>query len=480
MNNRVEKTVIGGLSWSFAERICAQGVSFIVSVVLARLLAPEQFGTISLILVFINIANVFVSYGFGESLIQKTNSDETDFSTVFWCSFLFSIILSIIIWLIAPVAGNFYNTPDIVWPMRVLGFKVILASANSIQMAYISKHLMFKKMFYATFVGTAISAFVGIICAYLGFGVWALVAQYMSNSIIDTIALFIVIDWRPRFVFSVESAKKLIGYGWKITGASLINTIYAQIRSIIIGKIYSTADLAYYTKADKFPSLIMTNLNTAINKVFFPVMSKYNSNRQELKHVTIKALKGTAAVTFPIMGFLVLSADKVIPFLLTEKWNHAIPYMRILCLFWLLQPIQTANWQVLKASGRSDLCLKLEVVKKIIGIGLVLATMNISVIALAWSSVAFAVISTTINMIPNRKIIDYSVFEQIIDIFPYLCISFIACILAYPVSYINLPYFLAIVMEAVIVFVVYAVLLGLFQFKSLRTAYSEIKKFIKK
>lgn len=457
MSSNIKK-VVGGLGWSFSERILAQGVSFLVSIVLARILAPEEFGVITLILVFINIANVFVSNGFGESLIQKQDADKTDYSTVFWCGFSLSIILVIIIWIIAPYAASFYDNPNLIMPMRILSLKLILASVNSIQQAYISRHLLFKKMFFATLVGTVISAFVGIGMAYSGFGVWALVAQYLCNSTIDTIALALLVKWRPQMVFSINAAKRLIGYSWKITGAALINEVYNQIRSLIIGKVYSTADLAFYNKGNMFPQVIMTNINAAVNKVFFPVMSSYGENKEGLKQFTRKSIKATAFITFPIMAFLIVSADKVIPFVLTDKWIFSVPYLRILCLFWIVQPIQTANWQVLKSVGRSDLCLKLEIIKKIIGITLVVATMYISVEALAWSSALFAMISMIINMIPNRKLISYSLKEQFKDLLPIVLMTMISSAVAFPLSMLNITYIFSILLEAVVCLGMYTVL----------------------
>ena len=451
--------IASGLSWSFGERILAQGVSFLVSIVLARLLAPEEFGIISLIMIFINIANVFVLNGFGESLIQKKDADVTDFSTVFWCSISLSVCLVIIIWICAPAISLFYDNNELVWPLRILSLKLVLASFNSIQQAYISKNLMFKKMFFATLVGTVASAFTGIAMAYLGFGVWALVAQYLTNSTIDTLTLFIIIDWKPRKIFSKKSAKNLVGYGWKITGAALINELYTQLRSLVIGKVYSTTDLAFYNRGNMFPQVIMTNINAAVTKVFFPVMSNYSNDRNHLREFSRKSIKGTALVTFPIMAYLIVAADKIIPFLLTEKWAFSIPYMRILCLYWIVQPLQTTNWQVLKSVGRSDLCLKLEVIKKTIGIGLVVLTMSISIKALAWSNALFAFISMLINMIPNHKLINYSIKDQFVDLFPIILLTAFSAGLASMVSLVKCSDIIAILAEAFICFGIYGLVL---------------------
>lgn len=423
-NQRIAK-VTSGLSWAFGERILAQGVTFIVSIVIARILSPEEYGLISLVLVFINLANVFVENGFGESLIQKKDSDIEDFSTVFWCTLFFSIILYCILFIAAPYIGVFYNNTIVSSVLRVLSLKMLLASMNTIQRAYVAKHLQFKKYFFSTLGGTVISGVSGILLAYMGAGVWALVAQYLVNSAIGTLILLITVKWKPQFIFKIERAKILLNYSWKVTGAAFINSLYIEMRSLIIGRVYSSADLAYYNRGNQFPSLFITNINTAINTVFFPVMSSMQDNISELKQFARKSLKMSSYIIFPIMAGLVGVAEVLVRVLLTEKWLPCVPFLQILCIFYGVQPLQSVNWQMLKAVGRSDLCLKLEIIKKIIGFALVLSTMFISVEALTWSTTAFAIISMIINMAPNKKIVGYSMKEQFADILPNFALSLV-------------------------------------------------------
>lgn len=429
-------TIVSGLSWSFGERILAQGVTFIVSIVLARILAPEEYGAISLVLVFINLANVFVTNGFGEALIQKKDADERDFSTIFWCTFVFSWVLYAVLFFSAPIIGEFYKNTELVVVLRVLSLKIPLASINTIQHAYVSKRMEFKKFFFSTLGGTIASGVVGIVMAFLGFGVWALVAQYLVNSTIDTLVLFSTVRWRPHFEFNSSSATKLMQYAWKATGAAFINELYTQVRALIIGKVYSSADLAYYNRGNQFPQLFITNIVNSINKVFFPVMSTLQDDIEELKSLAKKSLKVSALVIFPLMTGLIGVAKPLVILLLTEKWLPCVPFLQILCLYYMVQPMQSINWQLMKALGRSDLCLKLEIVKKVIGFALIFATMFISVKALAWSTALFALISMIINMLPNKKLVGYSIKEQFKDIAPYLLLSSIMGIIVWGVSFI--------------------------------------------
>ena len=422
---KLRSKVFSGLVWSFSEQFISQIVSFLLSVVLARLLLPEEYGTVTMVLVFINIANVFVTNGFGEALIQKKNSTEDDFSTIFYCSVFVSLLLYLVLYLAAPMIASFYSSQELVLVLRVLALKLPIASINSIQRAYVQKHMQFKKVFFATFGGTVFSGVLGIILAYNGYGVWALVAQYMSLACISTVVMFVTVSWKPRLVFSFDSALELLKYAWKLTAASLINTVYNELRSLIIGKKYSTADLAFYNKGNHIPSLAITNINNAISTVMFPAMSQTNDQKEKLKSISRRSMKVTAYIIFPIMAGLIGIGEPLIRVLLTEKWMPAVPYLYISCLYWACQPVQTTNWQIIKAMGRSDLALKLEIYKKIIGFALIAVSIPFGVRAIAASNVVFAFISMLINIIPNKKLIGYSIQEQFSD----LASSFVSSII---------------------------------------------------
>lgn len=433
------KKVASGLVWAFAERIGAQTVSFVISILLARMLLPKEYGVVSLVMVFINLANVFISNGLGESLIQKQDADEVDFSSIFYCGLTISVVLYAILFCAAPAIAEFYEN-DLLRPvLRVLALVLPITAVNSVQNAYVSRNMIFKKFFVSTLAGTIGSGVIGVIMAFTGFGPWALVAQYCSNALFRTISLFVVLPWRPRLLFSWARAKGLLRYGSRIMGAEFINSSYSQLRSLIIGKVYSSEQLAYYQKGNNFPSLIITNINTAVSKVLFPSMTKLNHDPEQLKQFTRKSLRLTSYVIFPLMAGLIAVAEPMILFLLTERWIQAVKLLQILCLYWIFQPVLTANWQVIKAMGRSDLCLKLELLKKGVGIVLVIGTMYISVEALAWSNVLLSGFSVLVNMFPCRKLIGYTMREQAADLFPAAGLSLVMCVAAYLLGQITLP-----------------------------------------
>ena len=429
--NELKTKVFSGLIWTFGERILAQSVSFIVSIIIARLLVPEAYGTVTMVTVFINIANVFVSNGLGEALVQKKNADETDFSTMFYCSLTLAIIIYTVLFFGAPFIADFYNNDLLVPVLRVLALKLPVSAISTIQHAYVSKHMIFKKFFFSTLGGTLISGVVGIVLAYKGFGVWALVFQYLTNTVIDTIVLFFTVPWRPRLLFSKASFSELGKYGIQIMLTGLIQEIYTQLRSLIIGKSYSATDLAYYNKANNFPSIIITNVDTSIGKVVFPAMAQSKDSPQHLKEVSRRAMKMTSYIIFPLMAGMFVVAEPMVRILLTEKWIESVPYLQVACVSFALIPVQTTNWQIIKATGRSDICLKLEIFKKAIGVICIIASMGYGPMAIAVSAALVSFISMIINILPNRKLIGYSIKEQFFDLLPALFASIVMALVVY-------------------------------------------------
>ena len=448
-------SITGGLFWKFAERICAQGVSFIVSMVLARILMPDDYGVVAILLIFINIANVFVSQGFSSALIQKKNAERIDFSTMCFCSIACSILLYLILfWAAIPLAA-FYDNDLLIPTLRVLSVKLLITSVNSIQHAYVSRHMIFKKFFFSTIIGTIISAVVGIWMALRGFGAWALVAQYLTNSTIDTIVLFITVPWYPHWEFSFERAKGLMSYGWKVTLADVFSTAYTQIRSLIIGRIYTTADLAFYNKGEQFPSLAVNNINSSIASVLFPAMSNTQGNKSALKQLTKKSMRVSAFVIFPMMGGLAVVGEDLVKLMLTEKWVPCVPFLQLACISFALYPISTSNIQAIKAIGRSDLFLKMEILKKTVGILLVVITMRFGTMAIAVSAVVASVFNNLVNIFPNKSLLSYGFREQIMDLVPALTLTAIMCAVVLPFNFFEISPLIRIVVQVLIGVFVY-------------------------
>ena len=448
MENSKQK-VMSNLIWRFAERSGAQLVGFIVSVVLARILSPSDYGTVALITVFTTIFQVFVDSGLGNSLIQKKDADDIDFSTVFYTNVLFCIVLYLIIFFSAPLIANFYGNKELIILTRVLGITILISGIKNIQQAYVSKKLIFKKFFWATLFGTVTAAVVGIIMALKGCGVWALVAQQLVNLTIDTIMLWITVKWRPKLVFSFKRLKGLFSYGWKLMVSAVIDTVYGDIRQLVIGKVYSPSDLAYYNKAKQFPNLIVNNINTSIDSVLLPTMSKEQENRERVKSMTRKSIKTSVYIMAPLMMGLAFCSNNIVSLVLTNKWLSCVPFLVIFCITYLFQPIHTANLNAIKAMGRSDLFLKLEIMKKIVGITLLLITMKISVMAMAYSLLVSSVLGQIINSWPNRKLLNYSYLQQLKDILPSIILAVIMGAIVYCWNFLNLGVALTLCLQVV-------------------------------
>lgn len=479
-NNTLKKNTLGGFIWRFAERCGAQGVQFVVSIILARLLMPEAFGTISLMMVFINILSVFIDSGMGSALIQKKDADDLDFSTVFYFNLFMCSFMYLILFLCAPLIAEFYNNSELTLLVRVIGLSLLFSGVKSIQQAYVFKNMLFKNFFFSTLIGTVISAVVGITVAYKGYGVWALIFQNLTNNVIDMIIIWCLVKWRPKWMFSFERLKRLFSYGWKLLASALLDTGYNQLRALIIGKVYSTADLAYYTKANNFPSIIITNVNSSIDSVLLPSMSSVQDSVESVKGMTRRAMKTSIYVMAPLLMGLAACGQSVISILLTDKWLPSYPFMVIFCITYMFYPVHTANLNAIKALGRSDLFLKLEIIKKVVGITAILITFKISVMAMAYSLLVTSVLSQIINSWPNKKLMNYSYIEQLKDILPGLLLAAFMGGCVYCVNFLHLNNWLTLIIQVPLGAIIYIGLSALFKLESFTYILNMIKPVIRK
>ncbi len=444
-------SIVGGLFWTFAERISAQLVSTIVTIILARLLDPEHYGIISIVTVFISVCNIFVSSGFGSAVVQKKEANDIDFNTAFILSFSISIFLYVLIFLFSPLIASFYKMPQLVSIMRIMGIRIPLAALNSIQQAHIQREMKFKKFFVATFIGTIISAFVGIILAVLGFGAWALVAQYLTNTIIDSIVLLIVGSWHPKLEFSKKRAKNIFSFGWKVLVTDLIFTLESDIRSLIVGKVFGSSDLAYYDQGKKYPSILVTNINTSINKVMLPAYSKSQSDLNKLKEMLRKSIRIGIYLLAPILiGFALVSKNFVI-LVLTEKWLPCVPYIQLFCLSFLTRPLESSCHQALLAIGRSDLVLYIMLSINVFALLTVLIAVFVfkSVFLIAVGSLISTFVSLISFMSVIKHKIKYSFKEQIYDIAPTLLLSFVMGIVVILIGLLNIHTFWKLLLQII-------------------------------
>lgn len=431
--------VVVNFIWRFAERCGAHLVTFFVSIILARLLLPEDYGTIALVTVFTTIMQVFVDSGLGTALIQKKDADDLDFSSVFYFNFVVCIILYLVMFFTAPFIAAFYKMPELIPVVRVISLTIVISGVKGVQQSYVSRNMLFKRFFYATLGGTIFSAFLGIAMANAGFGVWAIVAQQLSNTAIDTLILWITVKWRPKFMFSLDRLKGLLGFGWKMLCSALIDTVYSNLRSLLIGKVYSSTDLAFYNEGDKFPKLIVANINASIDSVLLPVMSKEQDNKNMVKNMTRRSIMVSCYIMAPLMIGLACCASNIVVVVLTEKWLPCVFYLQVFCITYMFYPIHTANLNAIKAMGRSDLFLKMEIWKKIIGMILLLSTMLISVKAMAYSLLISTLASMIINSWPNKQLLDYSFIEQMKDILPSILLAIGMGGVVFAIGLFNLP-----------------------------------------
>lgn len=479
-SDSLKKKTIGGFVWRFAERCGAQGVQFVVSLVLARILTPNDYGTVALIMVFINVLGVFINSGMGVALIQKNNADDLDYSSLFYFNMFMCVTLYAIMFFCAPLIAKFYDKPELVALTRVISLTFIVSGVKGIQNAYVSKHLLFKRFFFSTLGGTIVSAVVGILFAYMGYGAWAIVAQSLSNNIIDTLILWISVKWRPKFMFSFKRLKGLFSYGWKLLLSGLLDTGYNQLRSLIIGKVYSSTDLAYYDKANNFPSMIITNVNSSIDSVLLPSMSSVQDSKESVKGMTRRAMKTSTYVMAPLLMGLAACGQAIISVLITDKWLPSYPFMVIFCITYMFYPVHTANLNAIKAMGRSDIFLKLEIIKKIVGIVAILVTFKISVMAMAYSLLVTSVLSQIINSWPNKKLMNYSFLEQLKDILPGIGLAAFMGGCVYCVNFLHLSNWLTLLIQVPLGAVIYIGLSALLKLESFTYCWNMVKPIISK
>ena len=470
------KTVTTNFFWRFFERSGAQLVTFLVSIILARLLEPSVYGEIALVLVFTTLLQVFVDSGFGVALIQKKNADNLDFSSVFYFNIFSCAILYGLIFLAAPYIAAFYHLAHLTPVIRVLGLMLIVSGIRDVQQAYVSKNLIFKKFFFATIGGTISAAVVGITMACLGFGIWALVGQQLTNVVVGTLILWMTVKWRPRLSFSLERLKTLFNFGWKMLVSALIDTGYNQLRQLIIGRIYTAKDLAFYNQGYHFPQVIAVNINTSIDSVLLPAMSAEQDNRKRVREMTRRAIRVSTYIMMPMMMGLAVCAEPLVRLILTEKWMSCVPFLRIFCITYAFFPIHTANLNAIKALGRSDIFLKLEMAKKMVGLTAILITMNISVMAMACSMLVVSVLSQIINSWPNKKLLGYDYLAQLKDMVPQIVLSCVMGTAVYCIKFAGLNDLATLVLQIVAGISIYIGLSKLFRIESFEYIYDIIVK----
>lgn len=477
-SSKLRRKTISGLFWTFSDLIMNQGIQFVIQIILARLLLPEDFGLIGMITVVIAVSNSILDSGFANALIREKNVTQKDYSTVFYFNLITSFIIYIILFLSAPAISRFFVEERLIEILRILALTLIVNSFGLVQRTMLTKKIDFKTQTKISVTASVLSGIVGVIAAFVGSGVWSLVIRTLLMSLIQSILLCIYNRWFPSLEFDIHSFKRFFKFGWKLLISSLIDTLYKNLYYLIIGKGFSALELGYYTNASKLKDTATQSITSAIQKVSYPVLSNINRNDAQLKSSYKKILKNAAFIIFPIIIGLASVANPLIKLLFGEKWIPSIIYFEILCFEGMLYPIHAINLNVLQVKGRSDLFLKLEIIKKAISliiIGIVLI-FRVGIIYLLWGAVLNSYIAYFINTYYTKDLINYPIKEQLKDIIPTFIISGVMGLIVYFIGMIlYLNNIIILVIQVAIGIIVYVLLNRIMKSEELATITNLLK-----
>lgn len=423
MTDSLKNKTVKGTLWSTLERFSVQGIHFLVMIIMARILTPADYGIVGMLTIFIAVSQSLVDSGFSQALIRKQDRSEIDNSTVFYFNIAVGIVMYLILFFSAPLIADFYNEPLLVTITRAIGLSVVFNSLAVVQRALLTVKLDFKTQAKASLVGAVISGAIGISMAYTGFGVWAIAWQQLSNLAVITTLLWILSKWKPIWAYSWASFKELFNFGSKLLASGLLNTIFGNLYLIVIGKIFKAADLGYYTRANQFTDFASSNITGIFQRVTYPVLSTIQDDDTRLADVYRRLLRSSAFIIFPLMMGMAAVAKPMILSFLTHEWLFSAVLIQILCFSQMLYPIHSINLNLLQVKGRSDLFLKLEIIKKIIITITLCVTLPFGLIAMCWGMLANSIIALIINTHYTGKLIHLGFFSQMKDLIPTLILS---------------------------------------------------------
>lgn len=474
-------TIIKSLIYKTVERFSVKGLGFVISILLARMLSPEVFGQIALITVVINLSQSIIEGGLGTALVQNKDVDEGDYSTVFYICMAMSLLITAIVFVGAPLVANYYKSPDMLLPLRVYIFSVFFSSYASILTARMQREMRFKQILYCSLTATCVSGALAVTLAFAGAGIWTLVIYYFSHTVVNCIAMFVAVRWRPRLSFSVARAKVLYGFGWKILASSLLCSLYYDLRSLVIGKRFSTEALGYYDRGNQIPFVISSALDSSVQSVMFPVLAKSQDNRDTLRGILHRSLTLSAMLIVPAMMGLAAISETFIRLLLTDKWLPSVVFMEVLCIGHAASALTAPNLVAIKAMGRSDVYMKLEFVRRVLML-LILAITVFAfdfVIAMAYSFALSAWIDAIVCAIPSGRLLGYGAKEQFKAVSKTIFASVLMGVAVWAVGLLTLPLFLKLVAQIATGIIVYIILCWLMKIESFMYALNNLKQMKK-
>ena len=477
-----KERVLSSLLFKFLERCGVQGIQFVVGIILARILSPEDYGLLAIVMIFTTLANVFIQTGISTALVQNKETIETDYSTVFYVNFGISAILYGVLFYAAPLVARLYDNEQLILMLRVLSVILFFGAYNSIVNARLTRAMQFKIILKRSLISSCISGLIGITLALWGAGIWALIVQQIMAYFCESLILIITVRWIPKLCFQIDRAKVLLDFGWKLTLSAFIDALYKELRSVLIGKKYAPDVLGYYNRARQFPQLLVTNINGTIQTVMLPVLSGYQDKKEKLKSVMRRSIKTSTFIVFPMLAGLAAVAPGLIKILLTEKWMPCVRILQLLCVNMAFYPIFTANLQAINAVGRTDIYLKLEIIKKTISVLILTIAYFVfeSIYAIVIGGIIGTVLESVVNAYPNRTLLSYSYIEQIKDILPAVGLSVIMFGIVTLIGELSLPILLLLIIQVLVGVATYISMAKLFRVECFKYLISTIKSLTKK
>ena len=421
----LREKAVSGLLWSAFERFGQQAAVFVVQIFLARLLAPDQFGLIAMVAVFMTLSSIVADAGFSQALVQRKEVGDKEISTVFYFNLGISCVMTLLLCLAAPFIAAFYEFEELTLILRVLSIRLVFGAFGSVQGAILSRQLLFNKIFWVTLPSTLISGIIAIVLAFNGFGVWALVGQTLIQSILQSSAFWFSSDWRPKYIFDTQCLKEMFPYGSRLALSSFLHQGFQSVYILVIGKVFSAADLGYFQRARSLQRLPVENIQGILGRVTFPLFSKIQNDPPRIKRGMRKALQLSALIVFSGMALLAAISEPLVVTLIGEKWLPAVPYLTWLCLFGAVFPLHAMNVNLLLSIGRSDLMLRLEVLKKTLILINILITYRYGIQEMIYGMVVTSIIGLCVNTFYTKKFIDYSLYQQLKDLIPMICIALV-------------------------------------------------------
>lgn len=470
----LKNKTIKGVGWSAADALLGQGVTFIVGLVLARLLSPDEYGLIGICLIFTTVLNGIVDSGFSNALIRKKNVTDEDYNTMFTTNMAISIVLYVLLFISAPFVSDFFHRIELIALVRVTGLILFLNALSITQVTILTKNIDFKTKTKASLVSAIISGVIGIAMAFMGYGVWSLVAQQLSKQLLYTLCLWVLSKWWPKFTFYKDSFKYMWGFGWKLLASGILNNVWNQLYQVVIGRCYTSSTLGHYTRANEYASIFSSNLTLIVQRVSYPVLAEIQDDKERMVQGYRKVIKITMFVTAVCMISLGAVSEPLIYTLIGTKWQEAATYLPLICISMSLYPLHAINLNILQVLGRSDIFLYLEILKKIVGIVPIVIGIFCGIYYMLLTSILTGVISLYLNTWYTGKTLNYSFWKQLRDIAPSYFTALVIALAVYFLKYLSLPYYVVLMLQIIVGLVACITISEIFKFDE----YKELKTIV--